>query len=430
MSENKPCFDIKQISLLASEDDREWSGKYQKYDIYTAMQPIFSLSHKRVVGYEALMRVKDADNNWLNPADLFMSLKNQDDIILLDRLCRYIHTGNFVRLNASSNWLFLNVSPYVMLHGKDYGSFFNDLLRYFSIAPHQVVIEIVEDPVVDQSLIVETVMYYKNLGCLVAIDDFGRGESNFERVWDFQPQIVKLDRSMIVKASEQKRVRRLFPSIVSLIHQTGSLVLIEGIETEEQAIIAMESDADFVQGYFFAKPLRFIEMGVLPSPPFKQLFEKYRINALSDKKNNDKIRAVYTNLFHRTIELLVQGVNLKSACQDIMNTPSVLRCYLLMENGIQIESTIFADNNRTSDVRFKPLENAENADWCRREYLRKAVSQPDQLQISQPYFSITGAHICITLSFMFTTDSGSKVICCDLDADREDYNLLTDRSLI
>lgn len=74
-----------------------------------------------------------------------------------------------------------------------------------------------------------------------------------------RPHIVKLEQGMITRAGNQPRIRQMLPGIVDLLHQSGSLVLVEGIETEEQAFIAIESDVDFVQGYFFAKPTTDLE---------------------------------------------------------------------------------------------------------------------------------------------------------------------------
>src|SRR5690606_3189599 len=89
---------------------------------------------------------------------------------------------------------------------------------------------------------------------LVAIDDFGAGESNFERVWRLRPDIVKLDRAMITEAAQNPLVQRILPGIVSLVHEAGALVVMEGIETERQALIALKSDVDFVQGFYFLRP--------------------------------------------------------------------------------------------------------------------------------------------------------------------------------
>src|SRR3984893_4750283 len=73
-------------------------------------------------------------------------------------------------------------------------------------------------------------------------------------VWQLQPDIVKLDRGVIEQAARNPRVARTLPRLVSLLHETGALVLVEGVETQHEALLAMECDADFVQGFYFARP--------------------------------------------------------------------------------------------------------------------------------------------------------------------------------
>ncbi len=238
----------------------------------------------------------------------------------------------------------------------------------------------------------------------MAIDDFGSGYSNFERIWSLSPDIIKLDRSMILRASQQNEIRHILPGIVSLLHQAGSLVLMEGVETEEQSLIAMESDADFVQGYFFAKPSTDFKLIKNVYPPFEELFEKYKRISISQEKSIEKIYHHYSNLYRKAIYVMQGEASLADACSELISDPAVARCYLLLPSGIQIGHTIVSkDYKDKSDIRFKPLQDANSADWFRRHYLSSAIIHPEQLQISNPYLSITGAHMCVTLSMMFPT---------------------------
>src|SRR5262249_52232935 len=94
----------------------------------------------------------------------------------------------------------------------------------------------------------------RELGCLVSLDDFGAGHSNFDRVFRLRPEIVKLDRSVVVRAEVDPHAQRIASQMVSLLHECGCLVLMEGIETPEGAYTALRCDVDFVQGYHFGRP--------------------------------------------------------------------------------------------------------------------------------------------------------------------------------
>ena len=182
----------------------------------------------------------------ISPLALFAEVKDESDNVLLDRLCRAVHVQNFSRL-ADKSWIFLNVNPLVTVQGKNYGPFFKEMLERHNIPPSQVVVEILEQGINDEAILSTAVDYYKNLGCLIAIDDFGASHSNFDRILNIQPDIVKFDRSIIVQAETNLIVRKALPSMVGLIQELGCIALMEGIETEKQALIAIDSNVDLVQ---------------------------------------------------------------------------------------------------------------------------------------------------------------------------------------
>lgn len=414
---DEPLPFMDRIRRLVTHDQAKGvAGCFDSYRLHSAFQPIYSLAHKRAVGYEALIRATDQLGRRTQPAMLFEQDFDNEKHVLLDRLCRYIHLGNFVRLNDNLNWLFLNISPKVISSGLRFGSFFKSLLDEFSFPSHRIVIEIVENPIEEENQILEATSFYRNLGCLIAIDDFGTGHSNFERVWMLRPHIVKLDRSMVVRAAGQRQIRHLLPGIISLLHQAGALVLIEGIETEDQALIAMESDADFVQGYYFAKPAEDLHSLGKPFNGFDDLFGCFKSMAILQQDEVDSIYDGYKAPFNEAIRRIREGQPLPLACEILMRDPSVVRCYLLQPDGIQIGYTVSSENSSLAiDRRFDPLADAKSADWFRRHYLRRAIMHPKQLQITRPYLSITGSHMCVTLSMMYPTDSGRVVLCCDLN---------------
>jgi len=417
---NKSQLDINMVRQFISHQDNETLGHFKSNILRSAFQPIFSIAHKRIVGYEALVRGQNLQGMQIPPPEIFSIEKEEGGIIFLDRLCRYLHMGNFQYIGDDLNWLYLNISPIVVCNGKKYGSYFKELLDEYLFPPSRVVIEIVEQPISDEDLLMDTVNYYKELGCLIAIDDFGAGYSNFERIWTIAPHIVKLDRSMIVRAYQQKKIRDLFPGIVSLLHQAGSFVLIEGIETEEQAIIAIDSDADFVQGYYFAKPI--VNPGKIKDNIFNfdKLLDTFKTMSATKDKIFEHNLVQYKMLLRQAVVALQEHQTLEKACASLKHEESVIRCYLLLPDGRQIDKNVVSNRGFIGeDPRFKPLEDARSADWFRRRYLRRALMHPDQIQITRPYLSITGGHMCATLSVMFSSPSGDRVLCCDLNAQNE-----------
>jgi len=130
-------------------DESRVTGSFRDYTIASAFQPIFSLSHRNPVGYEALCRARSIDGSAVSPLMLFGQVQSEADNVLLDRLCRAVHVQNFSACSDKKSWIFLNVNPLITVVGKNYGSFFKDMLEHHKISPNRVVIEILEQNIHD-----------------------------------------------------------------------------------------------------------------------------------------------------------------------------------------------------------------------------------------------------------------------------------------
>lgn len=391
------------------------SGRFGDIRLDSGFQPIFSLAHRRPVGFEALLRPQAADGAPLSPLAVFGMARGEVENVFLDRLCRIVHTRNFMAQADDVNWLFLNINPLVTVYGRRYGSFFADVLERYHISPHRIVIEILEGQIQDEGLLTDAVLFFKDLGCLVAIDDFGAGHSNFDRIWRNQPHIVKLDRSIITQAAVNRAVRRVIPNLINLIHEAGSLALMEGVETEEEALIAMDSDIDFVQGYYFARPAKLLLPDAQSSDSIDILSAKFKLANKHERDHHKMELHDYLDAFQVFVKQVKAGVEVHSACSGLLGLPRTERCYLLDREGRQQGGNYVAGAaSSISDPRFKPLSDSSNAIWARRHYFRRAISQPGEIQISRPYLSIAGGNMCVTLSAAVFSGKEMVVLCGDL----------------
>ena len=218
---------------------------------------------------------------------------------------------------------------------------------------------------------------------------------------------------MIVQAVEKPTARRVLPGIVSLIHEAGSLVLIEGIETYEEAMIAMDTDVDLVQGYYFAKPQPLLQQSGR-SAEINELFQHY--NDTIPQEMRHKRLSSHGAAFAQAVDKLQTGFAMQQACEMLLKTPNTDRCYLLNQYGIQIgESLTNATNKETMDARYQPLANASGSNWFRRPYLRRALQRPRELQVTRPYLSIATGRLCVTISMAWTIFEQVQVLCSDID---------------
>lgn len=413
--------EVDLLSPMLHSNGEFWTADFRGLTLRTALQPIYSISHKRTVGYEALIRALDPDNANVLPIHLFELPVSDAENLLLDRLCRYLHIRNYSGLEDQLNWLFLNVSPRVVTSGSQTDAFFGNLLKKTRLPPHRIVIEIVEQPTDDADRLRETVAYYRKLGCLTAIDDFGAGHSNFERIWNLSPDIVKLDRKLLTRATEDHRARQILNGIVSLLHQSGCLVLLEGVETSDQALIAIDAGVDFVQGFYFCRPSTDLTGLGDATTDFDRLLQDYKARHRITQDPRGQLMGLFREDFEKAALKLKTGTRMLEACDALLGHNSVSRCYLADENGVQIDNTLISETGSQGlDPRFKPLESTVRADWYRQQYLRQALAQPGTLQITAPYLCVTGAYMCITLSLCFSYEGKQRVLCCDIEANHPD----------
>ncbi|WP_031210197.1 MULTISPECIES: EAL domain-containing protein [unclassified Marinobacter] len=420
LPDSLPAPEVDLLSPMLNQQGQVWTADFRGLKLRTALQPIYSISHKRTVGYEALIRAFDNDNSAVLPLHLFELPASEAENLLLDRLCRYLHIRNYSEIKDQVNWLFLNVSPRVVTSGSQSDSFFGQLLKKTGLPPHRIVMEIVEQPTDDAERLRDTVAYYRKLGCLTAIDDFGAGHSNFERIWNLSPDIVKLDRTLLTRATEDRRARQILNGMVSLLHQSGCLVLLEGVETRDQAMIAIDAGVDFVQGFYFRRPC--LELDELPQSTmnFEDLLEEYKSSKQISHDPTQLVVNHFSGPFRRVIERLQKGLSMDQACFELLSHHTVSRCYLVDDQGVQLEDTLVSESAvKKQDPRFRPLENTSSADWFRQQYLRQALAQPENIHVTTPYLCVTGAYMCVTLSLAFRQDGKLRVLCCDILANAD-----------
>jgi EAL domain-containing protein (putative c-di-GMP-specific phosphodiesterase class I) len=414
-----PLPELDQAACIALQDPPTEPMPYTRYrglSLSSHFQPIFSIAHGRAVGYEGLVRAHHADGRPESPATLLAMPKDGRGCLELDRTCRTLHMHNFARQASGHAWLFLNLnSQYLVSERPDIG-FTRDLLHATGIPAHRLVIEIIESEVRDQARLKQFIRYFRELGCLIAIDDFGAGHSNFDRIWDLEPDIVKIDRRLIQDASNSRRVERILNGIVSLLHEAGSLVVVEGVETEHEALLAIAANADMVQGFYFARPHPSIGDPQGGAETFARLRRGQQWQ--SGKRSAD------LQHYSRDIEGLFQQALADFAAQQqfaqssalLFGDPRTVRCYLLDETGYQVSPSIYPLHyQQRLNLRFAPLLCGDHANWSHKHYHYRALKQPGVIQVSRPYLSIADSRMCITLSQTVHVGGMLRVFCCDLD---------------
>lgn len=395
-----------------------------KLRIGSRFQPIIGLSHRRIVGHEALLVAADASGQKVKPDAALSWVSDPNGRIALEKsvLARHISTYVF----SESNWLFLNFSTFFLTACADGPLYLARLLDQHGIPGHQIVIEVLESKINDPAGFIESLRGYRELGCLMAIDDFGSGHSNLDRVCDIAPDMVKLDRRLISRAGKSCRGTHLLTRITQTFHEMGSLVLAEGIETEAEALAIIDAEVDMAQGFYFAQP----HSSTLGHDSLKtRIDELWKSYYTHHKAQTDQTRHIledYSSAMMRTSTKLACGTGFTPKALSLMqHLPGVMRLYLLDASGVQISQNLCAPECSRLDMRYKPLQDIRGATWYRRDYYRSAIAHPGHVHITDPYLSLCGNRSCVTLSICFQSEDSIHVLCADIE-----WNQVTRTNLV
>lgn len=407
---------IAHLRQLLSFDHGNFSAQLGEARLHSAFQPIVGLCHERIVGYEGLLRATAAQGA-LEVKQLFDTRGTLAELIQLDRLSRLLHAINFSLVPVEPAWLFLNVHPEVFVHGRRFGRFFEEMLAISALPAHSLVIEVLESAIADEGRLAAGVHYYRQHGCLIALDDFGANSSNLDRVLRLQPDIVKLDRTLIGRAAVDATARRLLLRLVALLQEVGIMVVIEGIETEQEAIIALDSNAEFGQGYLFAKagPLSHnAHLGV----DFSALNRRLR-----EERTTQQQQVLPPQQLSAELSLVAQrcaaGVPLQTAAKPLLDCAAVQRLYLLDGDGYERAGITPPHAAAAPQRQLAPLHDTTGANWSRRPHVRAALARPGVVQITPPYRSGSAEREQRTLSLASHADSGIAVLCCEIECNRQ-----------
>ena len=215
---------------------------------WMAFQPIVEARSGRLFAYEALLRT---DEDSLRRTDIF--------IATAERLDRVHELGRTVRAAVAEQAVHApdDVLLFVNVHGLELAD--EDL--FAADAPlakvaSRVVLEITERTGIDPAIGAKQVAMLRRLGYRIAVDDLGAGYAALGALASLEPEIVKLDMSLVRDIDRHATKRRVVTAIASLCRELGGKVVAEGVETAAERAVVVEAGVDLIQGYLIAKPAR------------------------------------------------------------------------------------------------------------------------------------------------------------------------------
>lgn len=240
------------------EMDKDLKIALEKDEFQLYYQPQINLRTNQIMGAEALIR-------WLHPKKGYIA---PVEFIPFAEKVGYIHQiSKWVLEEAckqKSRWkeegynpikISVNLSG-AMLTFKSLAENTGSVLEIYEIEDNGIEFEVTETSVigeVDKSIYILNQL--KNLNMTIALDDFGTGYSSLTYLKELPIDLLKIDRKFVSDIGKSEKESSILKYIIELAHTLDLKVLAEGVETKEQLDFLKENNCDFVQGYYFYKPM-------------------------------------------------------------------------------------------------------------------------------------------------------------------------------
>ncbi len=224
-------------------------------------QPIWSTKENRFASAEALVRLQDCgDLGFISP-EIFIPMAEQQGMIgeigsiVFEKVCSFASENrlwekgvNYIEVNLSGMQSVDPALPAQLM----------SVMHKYGIQPKFINLEITETASIDGGEMLDVNMKrLRSLGCHFSMDDFGTGYSNLAKMAKVHFELVKLDKSLIWPAFGENpgEPMVILNSCIAMILQLGAHIVAEGVETQEQADFLAEHGVNYLQGYYYSKPI-------------------------------------------------------------------------------------------------------------------------------------------------------------------------------
>lgn len=221
-------------------------------------QPIISTETGKVISAEALIRLNDRVLGFVSPEEFIPISESNGKILeisefVIDSVFRFISENDIKELGME--FIEMNLSV-MQCMDKNLTKKLKYYIDKYNVDPRQINLEITETATnFDEKRLSEQLDNVKKLGFTFSLDDYGTGYSNLVRVLEYPVDVIKLDKSIIWSAFSDHDSFVTVKNLISMFHDVRRKLVAEGVETKEQMLALKELGCDFLQGYYYSKPV-------------------------------------------------------------------------------------------------------------------------------------------------------------------------------
>jgi EAL domain-containing protein (putative c-di-GMP-specific phosphodiesterase class I) len=254
-----------EVDKQLVEERRKWLQMFKtivnalKEDrVEVFMQPIYSVEKGSFVSAEALARIRNVDGSIVQPGQ-FIPVAEETGLVdqlgerVFEKVCQFIQHEKIWEWGLEYIEVNLSVRQ---CESRTLAERYREIMEKYGVKPSMINLEVTESATIrTRNVFMQNMERLISYGVSFSLDDFGNGESNLNYIVEMPLEIVKFDRDMTRAYFEKSKGKLVMETATRMILDMGLKIVSEGVETKEQLEVMKQLGVQYIQGYYFSKPL-------------------------------------------------------------------------------------------------------------------------------------------------------------------------------
>lgn len=256
--------------------------KERQFVVY--LQPKYSMESNSPCGAEALVRWNHPDKGMISPGQFIPVFEKNGMIIQLDyymwdSVCSLL--GEWIKEGRTVYPVSVNISR-ISLNNPAIVDQILNLTKKYQVPRELLQLEITESAYMSNPELMKSIISgFRKHGFMILMDDFGSGYSSLNTLKNIEVDILKIDMKFLPTGNNNVKSEKILASVIRMAGWLGMPVIVEGVETKEQVDFVVSIGCNFIQGFYFARPM--------PVEEYEQLIEQERIYQPKDTRDSEEM---------------------------------------------------------------------------------------------------------------------------------------------
>ena len=244
--------------------------QYTNFEVY--FQPIYGTKERRIVAAEALLRMYDEEMGFVSPEEFIPIAEKNGKIVhighlVIENVCQFLKREDIKKYGL--RYIEVNLSVIECMQ-KNLPEELASIMEKYGVDGSQINLEITETALVEnQEILLKNMQKINEMGITFSLDDYGTGYSTITYMMTMPFKIVKIDKSILWSSFENEKAMIALCASINMIKDMEMEIVVEGIETEEMANKLSELGCEYLQGFYFSRPLPKEEFLEFLQKPYK-----------------------------------------------------------------------------------------------------------------------------------------------------------------